>query len=151
MVKLNFTDFSFVQTPSNFILSSIIQLCDLHNETLDLIIRQKRVYQGLPSPVSDIYHNDRHLPMLGMMKLYHKHDSSNDYVADLKRPDYFVLYIIPLNVLRINLTLVVNKTNYCPYTPTVFDKNISDVSYLSQCKLSLNCFRQNKYLIFMYI
>ena len=52
MVRINLTDFSFVQIPSNFILLSIIQLCDLHNDTLDLILREKRVYQGLPPSIT---------------------------------------------------------------------------------------------------
>ena len=134
MVRINFTDFSFVQTPSNFILSSIIQLCDLHNETLDLIIRQKRVYQGLPPSITEIYHNDHHLPRFGIMKLYHKQDLSNDYVANLKQPDYFILYIVSSNISRMNFTSVINVTNYCPYTPTAFQKNISNISSLSQCK-----------------
>jgi hypothetical protein len=135
MVRINFTDFSYVQTPSNFILSSIIQLCDFHNETLDLIIREKRVYQGLPPSITEIYHNNHHLPRLGMMKLYHKHDLSNDYVANLKQPDYFILYIVSSNdVSRMNFTSAINMTNYCSYTPTIFHKNVSNGSYLSQCK-----------------
>jgi hypothetical protein len=138
MVKINFADFSFVQTPSNFILSTIIQLCDLDDETLDLNIRQKRVYQSLPPSIIQIYHNDYHLPRIGIMKLYHKQDLSNDYFANLKQPDYFILYITSANVSRMNLTLEINMTNYCPYTPTIFHKNISHVSHLSQCKFSYN-------------
>ncbi|CAF1313102.1 unnamed protein product [Rotaria sordida] len=38
VIRINFTDFVFVQSPSNFIMSSIIQLCDLHNKTFDLIV-----------------------------------------------------------------------------------------------------------------
>ena len=136
MVRITFTDFSFVQTPSNFILSSIIRLYNLHNQTLDLMLRQKRVYQGLPPSITEIYHNDHQLPLLGVMKLYHKLDISNNYVANLKQPDYFILYITSPNVSRLNITLVINMTNYCPYTLTAFQRNVSDVSYLSQCKFS---------------
>lgn len=136
MVSINFTDFSFVQTPPNFIMASVIQLYDFQNETLDLIIRQKRVYQGLPPSVTEIYHNDHHLPMIGVMKLYHKHDLSNDYVADLKKPDFFVLYMISNKVWCMNFTLAINRTNYCPYLPAIFRKNVSDVSQLSQRKLT---------------
>lgn len=135
MVRINFTNFSFVQTPSNFILSSIIQLFDIHDENLDLLNRQKRVYQGLPPSITEIYHNDYHLPRIAVMKLYHKQDLSNDYVANLQQHDYFILYIISSKVPRMNLTSVTNVTNYCRYTPTAFYKNISDISYLSQCKL----------------
>ena len=46
LVRINFTDFTFVQNPWNFILSLIIQLYDLHNEILDLILHQKYIYQG---------------------------------------------------------------------------------------------------------
>jgi hypothetical protein len=134
MVKINFTNLSFVQTPSNFVLSSIIQLCNLHNETLDLMIHEKRVYQGLPPSITEIYHNDYHLPKLGIMKLYHKYDLSNDYVVNLKQPDYFILYIVPLNVPHMNITSVINMTNYCPHTATLFQENLANVSYLSQRK-----------------
>jgi hypothetical protein len=143
MVRINFTDFSFVQTPSNFILTFIIQLCDLHNETLDLTMRQKRIYHGLPPPITDIYHNDRHLPRLGVAKLYHKHDLSNDYVANLKQPDYFILYIASSEVSYMNITSVINRTNYCPYTPIAFRKNVSHVSYLSERKFSSHRFTEN--------
>ena len=136
MVRINFTDFSFVQTPSKFILSSIIQLLDVHNETLDLSMREKRVYQGLPPSITDIYHSGYYLPMLGIMKLYHKQDLSNDYVVSLKQPDYFILYVGSFNVSRMNLTSVINMTNYCPYTPTAFLRNVSKISYLSQSKIS---------------
>jgi hypothetical protein len=138
VVKINFTDILFIERPLNFIMSSIIQLCDLDNETLDLIVRQKRVYQGLPPSITEVYHNDHQLPMLGIMRLYHKFHLSNDYTANLKQPDYFILYIVSSNVSRINLTSVINMTNYCPYTPIVFRKNVSYVSYLSQCKF---CFQ----------
>ena len=140
VVRINFNELTFVQTPSNFILSSIIQLCDLHQETIDLIIRDKRVYQGLPPSNTEIYHSDHYLPMLGMIKLYHKQDSSNDYVANLRRPDYFVFYVAPVNVPDINLTSSINVTNYCPYTPFAFQRNISDVSYLSERKIRCNRF-----------
>ncbi len=144
MVRINFTDFSFVQTPSNFILSSIIQLYDIHNETLDLMIRQKRVYQGLPSTITEIYHNSYHLPTLGIVKLYHKHDLSNDYVANLKQPDYFILYLVSPNISRMNITITMNRTNFCPYTPIAFQKYVSNISYLSQCKFDLNTFVENQ-------
>jgi hypothetical protein len=134
MVRINFIDFSFVQTPSNLILSSIIQLCDLHNETLDLLIRQKRVYQGLPPSITEIYHNDHHLPQFGILKLYHKSNLSNDYIANLNQSDYFILYFILSDIARMNLTLTINVTNYCPYTPTAFNKNVSNISSLSECK-----------------
>jgi hypothetical protein len=127
-------------------MSSIIQLCDFDNDTLDLIVRQKRVYHGLPPTITEIFHNDRHLPMVGIMKLYHKNDLSNDYVANLKQPDYFILYVAPSRVSRMNLTSVINMTNYCPYTPTVFQKNISDTSYLSEREFSRNRFPQMKSL-----
>ncbi len=143
IVRINFTDFSFVQTPLNFILSSIIQLYDLHNETLDLIIREKRVYQGLPRPMTHIYHNNHYLPTLGIMKLYHKLDMSNDYVANLKQPDYFILYLAPHEVSHLNITSVIKTTTYCPYTHTVYQRNISHVAYLSQCKFCLNTFFEN--------
>jgi hypothetical protein len=134
MVRINFNDFSFVQNPSNLILSSIIQLCDLHNETLDLIIRQKRVYQGLPPSITEIYHNNHHLPRIGILKLYHKFDLSNDYVANLKESDYFILYSIVSDIARMNLTSMINVTNYCPYISTAFHKNVSTISSLSKCK-----------------
>jgi hypothetical protein len=137
MVRINFTDFSFAQNPSNLILSSIIQLCDLHNKTLDLIIRQKRVYQGLPPSITEIYHNDHHLPRIGILKLYHKKDLSNDYVANLNQSDYFILYSVLSDIARMNLTSTINVTNYCPYTRTAFNKNISTISSLSQCKFRL--------------
>jgi hypothetical protein len=148
MIRINFTDFSFVQIPSNFILSSIIQLYDLHEETLDFMIREKRVYQGLPPSIVEVYHNDHQLPLFGLVKFYHKHDLSNDYVANLKRPDYFILYIAPLNVSRMNLTSAINVRNYCPYTPTVFQTNVSDLSYLSQCKFfSMISFKLNIFIV----
>jgi hypothetical protein len=137
MVRINFTDFSFVENPSNLILSSIIQLCDLHNETFDLLIRQKRVYQGLPPSITEIYHNDHHLPRFGILKLYHKKDLSNDYIANLNQSDYFILYFVLSDIARMNLTLMINITNYCPYTPTAFNKNVSKISSLSQCKFRL--------------
>jgi hypothetical protein len=137
MVRINFTDFSFIQNPSNLILSSIIQLCDLHNETLDLLIRQKRVYQGLPPSITEIYHNDHHLPRIAILKLYHKKDLFNDYVANLNQSDYFILYSVVSDIARMNLTTMINVTNYCPYTPTAFNKNISTISSLSQCKFQL--------------
>jgi hypothetical protein len=31
-------------------------------------------------------------------------------------------------------------TNYCPYALTTFQKNVSNASYLSQCKLTLRRF-----------
>jgi hypothetical protein len=37
-------------------------------------------------------------------------------------------------IARCSDTSMINMTNYCPYTITVFQKNISDVSYLSQRK-----------------
>jgi hypothetical protein len=136
MVKINFFDFLFVQTPSNYILSTIIQLYDIHHETLDLILREKRVYQRLPPSITEIYHNDHHLPILGIIKFYHQQDFLNDYVANLKQPAYFILYISSGNTSRINLTSVPNSTNYCFYAPTAFEKNIFNISYLSQCKLN---------------
>jgi hypothetical protein len=132
MVKINFTDFSFIQTPSNCILSTIIQLYNLHHETLDLILEEKRVYQGLPPSITEVYHNDHHLPILGIIKFYHKQDLLNDYVANLKQPAYFILYISSSNTSRINLTSIMNMTNYCFYAPTIFQNNISNISYLSQ-------------------
>lgn len=134
MVQINFTDFSFVQIPSNFILSTVIQLVDFHDETLNLIIREKRVYPGLPPSITKIYHNDYHLPTIAIMKMYHKFDPSNDYIADLKRPDHFILYVISPNVPQLSLTLIINRTNYCPYTSTIFEKKFSNFSYLSECK-----------------
>ena len=134
MVQINFTDFSFVQSPSTFILSTVIQLCDFHDKTLDLIIREKRVYSGLPSSITKIYHNDHHLPTMAIMKLYHKFDPSNAYIADLKHPDHFVLYVISSNVSLLNLTLMINRTNHCPYTSTIFERNLSNFSHLSECK-----------------
>ena len=138
MVQINWTDFSFVQIPSNFILSSIIQLCDFDSETLDLIIREKRVYQGLPPSITQIYHNNYHLPMIGIVKLFHKSDMFNDYTANLKQPDHFILYVIPSNISLMNLTLMINLTNYCPYTPMIFQKNLSNFSYLSEHFLVIN-------------
>ena len=73
-----------------------------------------------------------------MMKLYHKQNLSNDYVTNLEQNDYFLLYIISSNISRMNLTMIINRTNYCPYTPIVFHKNLSSISYLSQCKFFLN-------------
>ena len=137
MVRINFIDFSFVQIPSNLILSSIIQLCDLHNETLDLLIRQKRVYQGLPPSITEIYHRDHHLPTIGILKLYHKSNLSNDFVANLKESDYFILYSIVFDIARMNLTSTINVTNYCPYIPTAFHKNISHISSLSESNFRL--------------
>lgn len=137
MVEINFTDFSFLQTPSNYILSTVIQLCDLQNQTLDLLIREKRVYEGLPPTITQIYHNDHRLPILGIMKLYHKHDLTDDYVANLEQPDYFILYIISSNDSHMNLISTINVTNYCPYTPVAFQKNVSNASHLSECKLTL--------------
>jgi hypothetical protein len=98
------------------------------------MIHEKRVYQGLPPSITEIYHNDYHLPKLGIMKLYHKYDLSNDYVVNLKQPDYFILYIVPLNVPHMNITSVINMTNYCPHTATLFQENLANVSYLSQRK-----------------
>ena len=138
VVRFSFIDLSFLQIPSNFILSSLIQLGNLDNETLDLVIHEKRVYQGLPPSITEIYHSDHHLPMLGIMKLYHKHDSFDDHVANLKQPDYFILYIVSSNVSRMNVTSLINVTNYCPYTPTAFQRNVSNVLYLSQSKLCFN-------------
>jgi hypothetical protein len=31
-------------------------------------------------------------------------------------------------------------TNYCPYTRTAFEKNISDLSHLSECKFRFSRF-----------
>jgi hypothetical protein len=112
-------------------MSSIIQLCDLENETLDLIVKEKRVYQGLPPLITEIFHNNHYLPMLGIMKLYHRQQSSKDYTANLKQPDYFILYITSVKVFRMNLTSVINMMNYCRSTATAFQKNNSDNSYLS--------------------
>jgi hypothetical protein len=137
MVRFNFTDLSFVQYPSHFIMASVIQLYDLHFDTLDLIIRQQRVYQGLPPTIREIYHNGYDLPVLGIMKMYHK-QQSDDYMANLKQPDYFILYSVPSYTSHVNITSVINMTNYCPYTPTVFRGNVSNLSYLSECKFSLN-------------
>ena len=134
MVQINLTDFAFVQMPTKFILSSMIQLCDLDNETLDLIIREKRVYPGLPPSITQIYHNDYHLPIIAILKLYHKLDLVNDYVANLKQPDYFLLYVISSNISLMNLTLNIDLKNYCPYTPTIFQKNLSNASLLFECK-----------------
>ena len=134
LVQINFTDFLFVQMPTSLILSSIIQLCDLHNQTLDLIIREKHVYQGLPPSLTEIYHNGYHLPKLGILKLYHKLDFSNGYIANLKELDHFILYIIPSKISRMNLTLTINRTNYCPFTSTLFQKNLSNASHLIHCK-----------------
>ena len=134
MVQINFTDFSFVQMPTSLILSSIIQLCHLDNETLDLIIGEKRVYPGLPPSITQIYHNDYHLPNLGILKLYHQSHILNDYIANLKELDHFILYVISSNISLMNLTLTINLTNYCPYTSTVFQKNLSNASYLFHCK-----------------
>jgi hypothetical protein len=128
-------------------MSSIIQLCDLHDETLDLIIREKRVYQGLPSSITQIYHHNYQLPMLDIMKLYHKYDLSNDYVVNLKQPDYFILYITSFNVTHMNLTLGINMTNDCPYTRTAFQKNVSDLSHLSECKFRFSRFRPTESFI----
>ncbi|CAF1423882.1 unnamed protein product [Rotaria sordida] len=139
VIRINFTDFVFVQSPSNFIMSSIIQLCDLHNKTFDLIVREKRVYQGLPSHTTEIFHNNHYLPMLAIMKLYHKQQLSNDYVANLKQPAYFILYITPFKVSHMNLTSIINMTNYCPHTAIAFQKNISDASYLSEYECSGRC------------
>jgi hypothetical protein len=129
LVRINFTDFSFVESPLNYTMSSIIQLCDLHNETLDLIIRTKYVYQGLPPSITDVYHRNHYLPRIGILKLYHK--------LDIKQPDYFLLYSFLSDIPRINLTLVINVTNYCLYTPTRFQKNLSNASHLSDCKISV--------------
>jgi hypothetical protein len=134
MVRINFTDFSFVANPSNLILSSIIQLCDFDNVTFNLVIRQKRVYQGLPPTITEIYHNNHHLPRFGILKLYHKSNLSTDYVANLKESDYFILYSVLYDIARLNLTSTINVTNYCPYTPTAFNKNVSTISSLSQRK-----------------
>ena len=134
MVEINFIDWSFVEMSSKFILSSIIQLCHLDNETLDLIIDEKRVYEGLPPLMTQIYHNDYYLPKIALIKFYHQLDLSNDYVANLKQSDYFILYVISSNVSLMNLTLKMNLTNYCPYTQTVFERNLSNASHLSQCK-----------------
>ena len=148
MVQINFTNFSFVEMPSKFILSSMIQLCDLDSETLDFIIREKRVYQGLPPSITQIYHNDYHLPIIAIMKLYHKSDMSNDYIANLKQPDHFILYSIPSNVRLMNLTVTINLTNYCPYTPTIFHKNLSSASHLFECKkLAVILFYSNDFFM----
>ena len=134
MVEFNFTNISFIQNPSKFILSSIIQLYDFDTETLDIIIRQKRVYYGLPPTITQIYHNDYYLPMFASLKLYHKQDLTNNYMVDFNQPDYFILYMTLSKISQMNVTSTVNRTNYCPYTPIVFYKNISDFSYLSNSK-----------------
>ncbi|CAM2722571.1 unnamed protein product [Rotaria socialis] len=131
-IRINFTKLSFVQSPSNFIMSSIIQLCDLHNESLELLIREKRVYQGLPPLIIDVFHNNHYLPVLGLLKLYHKQDLSNDYLANLKQPEYFLLHVVSSKVSRINITSMVDMENYCPHTGSIFQKNISHIQYLSQ-------------------
>ena len=121
MVLINFTNFSFVQVPINYIMSSIIQLYDVHHETLEIIIRQKYVYQGLPPSITKVYHNDFYLPMFGLIKLYHKQNLNDNYVANLEQPDYFLLYVILKDIWRMNITSVMNQTNYCP-----------SISYLSE-------------------
>ncbi|CAF4904374.1 unnamed protein product [Rotaria sp. Silwood1] len=45
-------------------MSSDIQLCDIHNQIFDLIIREKRVYQGQLPSVTEIFDSNHHLPML---------------------------------------------------------------------------------------
>ena len=115
-------------------MSSIIQLCDLHNETLDLIIREKRVYHGLPSLNTEMYHNNHQLPTLGILKVYHQQDLSNAYLANLKQPAYFLLYILSLKASQMNISSVISIENYCPHTEVVFQKNITHLQYLSQGK-----------------
>ena len=57
----------------------MIQLCDLDNETLDLIIREKRVYSGLPPSRSHKSITMITIQLiLTMMKLYYQLDLSND-------------------------------------------------------------------------
>lgn len=128
-VKIYFTDLSFVQSPSNYIMSLIIQLCTFDNKTLDLIVRQKRVYQGIPSTMIEIFHNDFYLPRIDIMKLYHKQDLSNDYIANLNQPKYFLLYIISTNVSQMNLTSPINMTNYCPYILRLYFRKIFRIFY----------------------
>jgi hypothetical protein len=80
------------------------------------------------------------------MKLYHKHDLFNDYVANLKQPDHFILYIISSNVSRMNISLKINMTNYCPYTYSLMC--FHDDHYYCLCDMydHAECFRYNSTL-----
>ncbi|CAF0929513.1 unnamed protein product [Didymodactylos carnosus] len=133
-VNILFTDLSFIQIPPNWIIATVIQLCDLDNETLDLIVLEKRVYQGEPPHLTQVVHNHHYLPMLGIMKLYHKQELTNGFVANLKEPEYFLLYIISSNTSNMNLTSAIHVTNYCTHTLTVFQKNLTNINYLASGK-----------------
>ncbi|CAF1512432.1 unnamed protein product, partial [Didymodactylos carnosus] len=130
-VNILFTDLSFIQNPSNWIIATVIQLCDLDTETLDLIVREKRVYQGEPPLSTQIVHTHHYLPILGIMKLYHKQELTNDFGANLKEPKYFLLYITLSNTSNMNLTSAVHVTNYCTHTQTAFQKNLTNINCLA--------------------
>ena len=73
-----------------------MQLYDLHNEILDLILHQKHVYQGLPSSITEIYHNYYRLTKFDVIKFYYKKNLSNDYIANLRMTKLFsfIFYFI---------------------------------------------------------
>ena len=132
ILKIDFRNFSFLSIESNYILSSIIQLYDVHNQTLDIILKEKRVYQGLPSNIIEIYHNNYYLPPFGILKVYHQFHSTNNFFVNLDQPNYFLLYSTSKNIRQMNITIEINKTNFCPNTSLAFSKNFSNLHDLSE-------------------
>ncbi|CAF0902442.1 unnamed protein product [Didymodactylos carnosus] len=64
----------------------------------------------------------------------YKQELTNGFVANLKEPEYFLLYIISSNTSNMNLTSAIHVTNYCTHTLTVFQKNLTNINYLASGK-----------------
>ena len=150
ILRIHFVNLTYVSLKWNYILSSVIQLYNVHETTLDMIVEEKRIFEGLPSNITEVYHPNLYLPMFGILKVYHRIDN-NLFFANVDQPNYFLVYSTSLkNIRQMNITIEINKSNFCPNTSLAFSKNFSNLNDLSQQDQFLSMDFNRTQMIFEY-
>ncbi|CAF1486919.1 unnamed protein product [Adineta ricciae] len=137
---------SFIQIDLNMTdpitpVVSIVQFCDIRGISLEIVLQDQQLINGLPSTIS-YNHPEMKVPILGILKTY----------IDIIHLNYFIIYLIP-NVTQMQIRSTPKR---CPEIMTLMDQmplfDDDDVPivfkyhYICRHFQDLYCFYSNDYL-----
>ncbi|CAF3931820.1 unnamed protein product [Rotaria sp. Silwood1] len=110
-------------------MGSVLQLYDIDPVSLKLIIKRQIAQKQVPH-YSIIEHNEKQIPVLGILKLHYKY-LTDEVDRRQIQSEYFLLYI-QQNQHNVNITTSLNAESYCPKAQSLLSQNKSDVQHFAQ-------------------
>ena len=115
---------------SDSVLATVIRLFDIFDSSY-LSLKSQSVYKSNLPLSSIVSYEQRLLPMIGLVKVYHDNDQ-------LMTEHYYLLYILTAMKQHINIIPHFDRRNHCPHTSNILE--------LSQLNLSKKTFRKDSFM-----